>query len=86
MVSRKLQSVIHQIDVMLMEGLTPTPAILRSMRTILQGAEATARTLEGSQVPSRQRLTKADLADGKIAVFPTIPRPGFQPTMGDGRA
>lgn len=86
MVSNKVRNVIHQIDVMLMEGLTPTPSILRSMRTILQGAEATARTLEGAQVPSRQRLTKADLADGKIAVFPVIPLPGFSPSMGDGRA
>lgn len=86
MVSNKLKSVIHQIDVMLMEGLTPTPSILRNMRTMLQGAEATARTLEGSQVPSRQRLTKEDLADGKVTVFPIIPRPDFHPAMGDGRA
>lgn len=86
MVSNKLQGVIHQIDVMLAEGLVATPSILRNMRTMLQGAEATARTLEGAQVPCRQRLTRADMADGKIALFPTIPRPGFRPSMGDGRA
>lgn len=86
MVSSKLRSVIHQIEVMLAEGITPTPSILRNMRTQLQGAEATARTLEGSQVPSRQRLTKADLADGKVMVFPVIPRPGFHPALGDGRS
>ena len=78
MVSNKVQSVIHQIDVMLMEGVTPTPSILRAMRTVLMAAKGSALTLEGGQVPSRQRLTKADMADGKIVVFPVIPRPGFR--------
>ena len=75
MVSNKIARVNHMIDMMLQEGVNATPSLLRSMRVILEGAQASARELEGCVVPRRQRLTAENLADGKVAMFPVIARP-----------
>lgn len=83
MLNSKIANVRHQIDVMIMEGVTPTPAMLRAMRNILVGAEAEANLLLGAQVPVRQRLTPEHMTGGKVVVFPHIPRPGFHPALAD---
>ena len=74
MVSKRIANVRHQLDVMIMEGITPTLSMLRAMQTILVAAEAGARQLEGAQIPRAQRLTADDLADGKVALFPMVPK------------
>lgn len=74
MVSSKIANVRHQLDVMIMEGMTPNATMLRAMRNILVAAEAGCKRLEGGQVPRHLRLTPEDLADGKVAIFPVVPR------------
>jgi len=78
MLSDKLESVISVMNQVIAGEVAPTPELLRQMRTVLLGAQATARTLERLRVPDTQRLTLAHLQESNVTLFPCVSRRPFR--------